>query len=136
MRSILQFAFWSFCRPNTWCSFVQVFDGDHDRAISIADVHRVVGEGFEELRVYRGREGALTFSPPLGYSQDVWADRRQSVLGQVYSFFEHFALGAIAGGIGASAVYPIDLVKTRLQNQRRYWFRIRHIQTLGHSMLC
>jgi len=33
-------------------------------------------------------------------------------------FAEHFALGAIAGGIGAAAVYPIDLVKTRMQNQR------------------
>jgi solute carrier family 25 aspartate/glutamate transporter 12/13 len=30
----------------------------------------------------------------------------------------NFGLGAIAGGIGAAAVYPIDLVKTRLQNQR------------------
>jgi solute carrier family 25 aspartate/glutamate transporter 12/13 len=31
-----------------------------------------------------------------------------------YSFIQ----GGIAGGIGAFAVYPIDLVKTRLQNQR------------------
>lgn len=31
-----------------------------------------------------------------------------------YNFF----LGGIAGGIGATAVYPIDLVKTRMQNQR------------------
>ena len=30
----------------------------------------------------------------------------------------NFVLGGIAGGIGASAVYPIDLVKTRMQNQR------------------
>ncbi|MCL4123586.1 UNVERIFIED_CONTAM: hypothetical protein GTU68_003129 [Idotea baltica] len=29
-----------------------------------------------------------------------------------------FALGSIAGAVGATAVYPIDLVKTRLQNQR------------------
>lgn len=31
---------------------------------------------------------------------------------------ENFALGSIAGAIGATAVYPIDLVKTRMQNQR------------------
>ncbi|KAJ9102397.1 hypothetical protein QFC21_002797 [Naganishia friedmannii] len=30
----------------------------------------------------------------------------------------NFALGGLAGGLGAVAVYPIDLVKTRLQNQR------------------
>lgn len=29
-----------------------------------------------------------------------------------------FALGSIAGAVGATAVYPIDLVKTRMQNQR------------------
>ncbi|KAI6171645.1 Calcium-binding carrier protein Aralar1 [Aphelenchoides besseyi] len=29
-----------------------------------------------------------------------------------------FALGSIAGACGATAVYPIDLVKTRMQNQR------------------
>lgn len=30
----------------------------------------------------------------------------------------HFALGSIAGAFGAFMVYPIDLVKTRMQNQR------------------
>ncbi|KAH8927521.1 mitochondrial carrier [Atractiella rhizophila] len=30
----------------------------------------------------------------------------------------NFGLGGIAGGIGATFVYPIDLVKTRMQNQR------------------
>ncbi|WFD07169.1 Structural maintenance of chromosomes protein 2 [Malassezia vespertilionis] len=30
----------------------------------------------------------------------------------------NFALGGIAGSVGATLVYPIDLVKTRMQNQR------------------
>lgn len=30
----------------------------------------------------------------------------------------NFGLGGIAGAVGASVVYPIDLVKTRMQNQR------------------
>ena len=30
----------------------------------------------------------------------------------------HFGLGSVAGAIGAFTVYPIDLVKTRMQNQR------------------
>ena len=29
-----------------------------------------------------------------------------------------FALGGVSGALGATAVYPIDLVKTRMQNQR------------------
>ncbi|KAJ1721335.1 mitochondrial aspartate-glutamate transporter agc1 [Coemansia erecta] len=38
----------------------------------------------------------------------------QESLFQAYNF----AVGAVAGGIGAAVVYPIDLVKTRMQNQR------------------
>jgi len=37
-----------------------------------------------------------------------------AVLESVY----RFALGSVAGACGATAVYPIDLVKTRMQNQR------------------
>lgn len=38
----------------------------------------------------------------------------QQVLESAY----HFGLGSIAGAFGAFVVYPIDLVKTRMQNQR------------------
>merc|ERR1719411_521747 len=37
-----------------------------------------------------------------------------AILESVY----RFTLGSIAGACGATAVYPIDLVKTRMQNQR------------------
>jgi len=36
----------------------------------------------------------------------------------------HFSLGAIDGAVGAFAVYPIDLVKTRMQNQRNTGTRL------------
>ncbi|XP_014255281.1 calcium-binding mitochondrial carrier protein Aralar1 isoform X2 [Cimex lectularius] len=37
---------------------------------------------------------------------------------QVLESTYRFTLGAVAGAVGATAVYPIDLVKTRMQNQR------------------
>jgi len=42
----------------------------------------------------------------------------QSFLHNVLVSAHHFALGSIAGAFGAFMVYPIDLVKTRMQNQR------------------
>lgn len=42
----------------------------------------------------------------------------QNALTQVAKSAYNFGLGGIAGSIGATIVYPIDLVKTRMQNQR------------------
>lgn len=42
----------------------------------------------------------------------------QNVMRSVLESAHHFALGSLAGAFGAFMVYPIDLVKTRLQNQR------------------
>ena len=42
----------------------------------------------------------------------------KSFLHDVLISAHHFALGSIAGAFGAFMVYPIDLVKTRMQNQR------------------
>ncbi|MCJ1269287.1 mitochondrial aspartate-glutamate transporter agc1 [Lobaria immixta] len=44
--------------------------------------------------------------------------RTQRYLHNVLESVHHFALGSIAGAFGAFMVYPIDLVKTRMQNQR------------------
>ena len=44
--------------------------------------------------------------------------RTKRYLHNVLESAHHFALGSIAGAFGAFMVYPIDLVKTRMQNQR------------------
>lgn len=40
-------------------------------------------------------------------------------LAHAFQSIYNFTLGSIAGAVGATAVYPIDLVKTRMQNQRK-----------------
>jgi solute carrier family 25 aspartate/glutamate transporter 12/13 len=42
----------------------------------------------------------------------------QSIAMKILESGYRFALGSVAGAVGATAVYPIDLVKTRMQNQR------------------
>jgi solute carrier family 25 aspartate/glutamate transporter 12/13 len=44
--------------------------------------------------------------------------RKPSLFHEIGKSAYNFGLGGIAGGLGATAVYPIDLVKTRMQNQR------------------
>ncbi|KAL2041477.1 hypothetical protein N7G274_005859 [Stereocaulon virgatum] len=44
--------------------------------------------------------------------------KTKSILHNILESAHHFALGSIAGAFGAFMVYPIDLVKTRMQNQR------------------
>lgn len=57
------------------------------------------------------------FSKPLAeVKQEVHGHRSVGV--QILESVYRFALGSIAGAAGATVVYPIDLVKTRMQNQR------------------
>lgn len=46
------------------------------------------------------------------------AAKGHTILSRILESSYNFALGSIAGAFGAFMVYPIDLVKTRLQNQR------------------
>uniref|UniRef100_A0A673HME6 Solute carrier family 25 member 13 n=1 Tax=Sinocyclocheilus rhinocerous TaxID=307959 RepID=A0A673HME6_9TELE len=51
-------------------------------------------------------------------AQQAGGDVSCSVLLQAAESGYRFTLGSVAGAMGATAVYPIDLVKTRMQNQR------------------
>jgi solute carrier family 25 aspartate/glutamate transporter 12/13 len=42
----------------------------------------------------------------------------RGIIIQILESAYRFTLGSVAGAVGATAVYPIDLVKTRMQNQR------------------
>jgi hypothetical protein len=103
----------------------QLFDLDRDGYVSPEEVASVVGLDFvKRLEAVKGREGKLTFAPPPDFSDAVTVDdvivahEEKTITEHFVSFLKNFGLAGIAGGIGATAVYPIDLVKTRMQNQR------------------
>ena len=48
------------------------------------------------------------------HSDDADSNTNNGVLGYLHTFCGHFVLGSIAGGVGASSVYPVDFVKTHM----------------------
>ena len=54
---------------------------------------------------------------------------------QILESAYRFTLGSIAGATGATAVYPIDLVKTRMQNQRTGSINLRPNHRLFNRQL-
>lgn len=58
------------------------------------------------------------WQPPQLSTAPTSAAAGNGFLGELARSTYNFIQGGIAGGIGATVVYPIDLVKTRLQNQR------------------
>jgi solute carrier family 25 aspartate/glutamate transporter 12/13 len=76
--------------------------------LGLTDFAKVVDSSWQPSQSLSvtGDLGAKTFAK----SSTVFHDILESV--------HHFGLGSIAGAFGAFMVYPIDLVKTRMQNQR------------------
>uniref|UniRef100_A0A4W3IEG5 Solute carrier family 25 member 12 n=1 Tax=Callorhinchus milii TaxID=7868 RepID=A0A4W3IEG5_CALMI len=76
--------------------------------VSLADIERIAPL----------EEGALPYNLAEIQRQQSYSDHRRPIWLQAAESAYRFTLGSIAGAVGATAVYPIDLVKTRMQNQR------------------
>jgi solute carrier family 25 (mitochondrial aspartate/glutamate transporter), member 12/13 len=81
--------------------------------LSYADFQRVLDPSWRDS--FRIAEEAAAQAAELAKAA---AGKASDYLAQALEGLYHFAVGAVAGAFGATIVYPIDLVKTRMQNQR------------------
>ncbi|XP_023225510.1 calcium-binding mitochondrial carrier protein Aralar1-like [Centruroides sculpturatus] len=82
---------------------------------SITFFSRVTYEDLEVIAPYRPTK---FLSRPLAEMKAVESPADRGVVIQIFESVYRFVLGSFAGAAGATVVYPIDLVKTRMQNQR------------------
>lgn len=96
----------------------QLFDLDGDGYVSRADTVAVAGKEItQRIDAVAGRQGTLTFAPPPKFrpeKQQIAAEQP----GNFRVLLQNFSLTSIAGAIGVFAMAPLDLVKTRLMNER------------------
>eukprot|EP00953_Heterococcus_sp_UTEX-ZZ885_P035600 18367-Heterococcus_DN1.PRE.6 len=120
------------CVDSSSTRVASVFTVLVDGFIDGTDVKQVLGaSAVAPLTAIKGRQGRITFAPPPGSdelfetssSETAAAKKRRSkghssdnaVIEWITDFCAHFLLGAIAGGIGASAVYPIGVMLLAIQ---------------------
>ncbi|WVQ82660.1 hypothetical protein IAT38_004792 [Cryptococcus sp. DSM 104549] len=77
---------------------------------NVGSSQRLALSDFQALLDAKWQPPDVAVTPQATISGGILSEMAQST----YNFLQ----GGVAGGIGAYAVYPIDLVKTRLQNQR------------------
>lgn len=108
----------------------RLFDLDENGFISADDTSSVLGKEFApRLEAVAGRDGKLTFAPPPDFAvkkdtppSKAAADHiifeEQGMMFSARNVFARVSIGIAAAGIGATALFPLDLVKTRMMNQR------------------
>uniref|UniRef100_A0A668TXN3 EF-hand domain-containing protein n=1 Tax=Oreochromis aureus TaxID=47969 RepID=A0A668TXN3_OREAU len=95
--------------------FGQVTPMEVDILFQLADLSEPRGSHLQLLSHFLTNV-LIVSSPARG--QHSGSDGSRPILIQVAESIYRFTLGSVAGAVGATAVYPIDLVKTRMQNQR------------------
>ncbi|XP_047461281.1 calcium-binding mitochondrial carrier protein Aralar2 isoform X2 [Mugil cephalus] len=100
--------------------FGQVTPMEVDILYQLADLSEPRGRvGLVDIeKIAPLEEGALPYNLAEVQRQQLGSDGSRPILVQVAESVYRFTLGSVAGAVGATAVYPIDLVKTRMQNQR------------------
>nr|XP_008110762.1 PREDICTED: calcium-binding mitochondrial carrier protein Aralar2 isoform X1 [Anolis carolinensis] len=100
--------------------FGQVTPMEVDILFQLADLYEPRGRMTmaDIERIAPLEEGTLPYNLAEAQRQQAPGDVSRPILIQIAESAYRFALGSVAGAVGATAVYPIDLVKTRMQNQR------------------
>jgi len=80
-----------------------------------ADTGRIT---YDDLELIAPHRPTKFLSRPFAEMKAVKSPAERSIGIQILESVYRFTLGSIAGAAGATVVYPIDLVKTRMQNQR------------------
>ncbi|KAJ7345646.1 hypothetical protein JRQ81_001596 [Phrynocephalus forsythii] len=100
--------------------FGQVTPLEVDILYQLADLYSATGRlTLADIdRIAPLAEGALPYNLAELQRQQSYDNIGRPIWLQVAESAYRFTLGSVAGAVGATAVYPIDLVKTRMQNQR------------------
>ncbi|NXJ25147.1 CMC1 protein, partial [Dicrurus megarhynchus] len=100
--------------------FGQITPLEIDILYQLTDLYSVTGRlTLADIeRIAPLAEGALPYNLAELQRQQSFGELGRPIWLQVAESAYRFTLGSIAGAVGATAVYPIDLVKTRMQNQR------------------
>uniref|UniRef100_A0A8C3FD87 Solute carrier family 25 member 12 n=1 Tax=Chrysemys picta bellii TaxID=8478 RepID=A0A8C3FD87_CHRPI len=100
--------------------FGQVTPLEIDILYQLADLYNATGRlTLADIeRITPLAEGALPYNLAELQRQQSYGGMGRPIWLQVAESAYRFTLGSVAGAVGATAVYPIDLVKTRMQNQR------------------